>query len=231
MSNRIHDMAEDERPREKLAKNGAATLSNAELLALFIATGTGKLNAIQIAQQMLKEHGSLAAMSRATIPMLKKQPGIGMAKACNLAAAFELGNRVAREQITSLPLDSPERVYDHYFQYFVREAREKVVVVPVDTRYRPLATEVVSSGTVNESTAHPREIFHPVITRAAYGFILIHNHPSGDPSPSRADESLTRRLAEGAALLQLRFLDHVIIGRPAPGRAAYFSFREGGLLD
>jgi DNA repair protein RadC len=109
--------------------------------------------------------------------------------------------------------------------------QEQVVVIPVDTRLRHLGTSVVSVGTVNESSAHPREIFRPVITRGAYGFVLVHNHPSGDPSPSRADEAITRRVAEAATLMQIRFIDHVIIGKAAPGRSPYFSFREAGLIS
>ena len=93
-----------------------------------------------------------------------------------------------------------------------------------------MATDIVSVGSVNEASAHPREILRPVITRGAYGFVLIHNHPSGDPGPSQADEAITRRLAEASKLMQVCFVDHVIIGRPAPGRAPYFSFREAGLL-
>ena len=109
--------------------------------------------------------------------------------------------------------------------------KESVIVVMVTCRLRPYAWHRVSLGTVNEASAHPREVFRPVVASGAYGFALMHNHPSGDPSPSRADESITRRIAEGANLLQFRFLDHVIVGDPAPGRSEYFSFREAGLIS
>lgn len=108
--------------------------------------------------------------------------------------------------------------------------KESVVVVLVNARLRPHAWHRVSLGTVNEAPAHPREILRPVIMAGAFGFAVMHNHPAGDPSPSRADEALTRRISEAATLLQLRLIDHVIVGEPAPGRQAYFSFREAGLI-
>ena len=230
MSERIQDMPEGERPREKLIRLGPGALSNAELLALFISSGNSQRNAIQIGQDLLARYGSMAALGTATVPMLQKEYGIGKAKACNLAAAFELGARVARERVQTLPLDSPERVYECYGPQFGHLTQEQVVVIPVNARLQHMATDIVSVGSVNEASAHPREILRPVITRGAYGFVLLHNHPSGDPGPSQADEAITRRLAEAAKLMQLRFLDHVIIGRPAAGRAPYFSFREAGLL-
>jgi DNA repair protein RadC len=109
-------------------------------------------------------------------------------------------------------------------------AQEQVVVAVLDSRLRHIGTTVVSIGTVNEANAHPREILRPVITRGAHAFVLIHNHPSGDPSPSRADEVVTRRLIDAANMMQVVFLDHVIIGRPSAGREPYFSFREAGVI-
>ena len=100
----------------------------------------------------------------------------------------------------------------------------------MDSRLRHMGTTIISTGTVNESSAHPREILRPVITRGAFGFILIHNHPSGDPSPSRADEMITRRMLEAARLMQVEFLDHIIIGKPSPGRRPYYSFRDAGII-
>jgi DNA repair protein RadC len=161
---------------------------------------------------------------------LAMEPGIGLAKAAALAAAFELGIRLAREQIHAAPLDTPEQIHRYYAPQLQHLPQEQVLVVGLDTRLRHINTTVVSVGTVNEAAAHPREILRPVIARAAYAFILIHNHPSGDPSPSRADESVTRRISEAATLMQLRFVDHVIIGRSEGGRSPYFSFREAGIV-
>jgi DNA repair protein RadC len=161
---------------------------------------------------------------------LAKEHGLGLAKASKLAAAFELGTRVAREQLRDTPLDSPERIHEFFAPQLRHLAQEQVVVAVVDARLRHSGTIEISRGTVNETVAHPREILRPVITRGAHGFVLIHNHPSGDPSPSRADELVTRRLVEASNLMQVRFFDHVIIGRPSPGRTPYYSFREAGLV-
>jgi DNA repair protein RadC len=229
-SPRIRDLPYDQRPREKLALLGPTVLDNAELMALFISTGTRGLSAIDIGRNLLRKFGSIGALGALPVNELAKEKGLGLAKASKLAAAFELGTRVAREQVQSKPLDTPELIHELFGPQMSHLAKEQVVVAVLDTRLRHTGTEIVSVGTVNESSAHPREILRPVITRGAYGFILIHNHPSGDPTPSRADEMITRRLVEAAELMQVRFLDHVIIGRPSPGRAPYFSFRESGIV-
>jgi DNA repair protein RadC len=218
------------RPREKLAQLGPAALDNAELMALFISTGTKGRSAIDIGRDLLHKYGSMGALGGLPVGELAKQPGIGLAKASKLAAAFELGTRVAREQLRAIPLDRPELIHEFFAPQLRHLPHEQVVVAVVDARLRHIGTTVVSVGTVSESTAHPREILRPVITRGAHGFILIHNHPSGDPSPSRADEAVTHRLVEAATLMQVYFLDHVIIGKPQPGRAPYYSFREAGLV-
>jgi DNA repair protein RadC len=205
-------------------------LDNAELMALFISTGTKGRSAIEIGRTLLAKYGSMGALGSLPVSELAKEYGLGLAKASKLAAAFELGIRVAREQIRDVPLDSPERIHDFFAPQLRHLAQEHVVVAVVDSRLRHLGTTTASVGTVSESSAHPREILRPVITRGAHGFILIHNHPSGDPSPSRADEFVTRRLVEVAELMQVCFLDHVIIGKSSPGRTPYYSFREAGIV-
>ena len=132
--------------------------------------------------------------------------------------------------------DTPEKLAD--FWNFVVAAepdhepdKESVVVVMLNTRLSPVAWNRVSLGTVNESSCHPRELLRPVIAAGSFGFAVMHNHPSGDPSPSRADEQITRRMVEAAALMQIRFIDHVIVGHPSPGRQPHFSFREAGIIS
>lgn len=129
----------------------------------------------------------------------------------------------------------PEKFYQYWQEVIATQAdyedeKESVCVAMMDTRLNIFAWHRVSLGSVAESSAMPREIFRPVIAAAAYSFVLMHNHPSGDPSPSRADENITRRMVEAAGILQIEMKDHVIIGRPAPGRAAYYSFREAGVV-
>jgi DNA repair protein RadC len=132
--------------------------------------------------------------------------------------------------------DTPDKLFDFWNSVVAAEPdhepdKESVVVVMMNTRLKPMAWNRVTLGTVNESACHPREIFRPVIATGAYGFVLMHNHPSGDPSPSRADEQITRRIREAAELMQIRFIDHLVIGQPSPGRQAWFSFREAGLIS
>ncbi len=229
-SPRIQDLPYDHRPREKLSRLGPSALDNAELMALFISTGTKRRSAIDIGRDLITKYGSMGALGSLPVSELAKEYGLGLAKASKLAAAFELGTRVAREQIRDIPIDTPERIHDFFAPQLRHLAQEQVVVAVLDTRLRHIGTTVVSIGTVSESSAHPREVLRPVITRGAHGFVLIHNHPSGDPSPSRSDEVVTRRLVEAAKLMQVHFLDHVIIGRPSPGRMPYFSFRESGVV-
>ncbi len=230
MLTRITDLPVDERPREKLAQFGAAALDNAELIAIFLRTGVKGRSAIQIGRDLLDHYGSIGSLGSAGVAELSQQTGLGLAKACQLVAAFELGSRAAREQIAKTPLDAPEMIYRTFAPQLAWLRHEKLIVALVDTRLRHSGTVEVSTGILSETTGHPREILRPVITRGAYGFVLIHNHPSGDPSPSRADELFTRRLIEAADLLQLRFIDHVIIGRPDGGRDPYYSFREAGIV-
>ena len=230
VNTRICDLPLDDRPREKLAHFGAAALDNAELLALFLRTGTKGRSAIQIGRDLLDHYGSIGALGSAGAGELAKQPGLGLAKACQLVAAFELGNRAVREQLRQTPLNEPELIYRTFAPQLAWLRHEKLLVALLDTRLRHAGTVEISHGTLTETSAHPREILRPVITRGAYGFVVVHNHPSGDPAPSRPDEIFTRRLIEATDLLQLRLFDHLIVGRPDAGRSPYYSFREAGII-
>lgn len=229
---KIKDWPEDERPREKVMHHGAGVLSDAELLAIFLRTGTPGRTAIDVGSEMIKSAGgSLARMAALTVKELRKlSKGVGPAKACELAAAFEVGKRIARQNARSAPLDTPKAIYEFMGPQLQTLARESLRAVLLDTRHRLIHAEEVSLGTLNESLAHPREILRPAISHGAYAFVLVHNHPSGDPAPSEADRSLTRRIREAAELVQIHLLDHVIIGREREGAPAYFSFKEHGLL-
>ena len=227
---KIQELPAQDRPREKLATLGAGALSDSELIAILLRTGMVGANAIDVARELLKKYQSLGGLSRCTVAELAKVKGVGPAKAVQLAAAFGLATRLAREQLTKQKLDSPELVYDLLGTEMRALSRESLRVVLLDTKLQLMRTEEVSSGSLNESTAHPREIFRPAIIHSAYAVILVHNHPSGDPAPSDADHRLTRRLAEAATLLQIRLFDHIIIGTADNGRRPYFSFREAGVI-
>jgi len=227
---KIREMPQAERPREKLLARGATALADSELIAILLRTGLPGANAVEVARQLLKRYDSLSGLSRCTVQEIEEIPGIGQAKAIQLVAAFGLGQRLANERLSRQKLDSPELIHELLAAEMRTLHKESLRVVLLDTRYHLIRVEEVSRGSVNESIAHPRDIFRPAMLGSAYAVIVVHNHPSGDPSPSQSDHSLTRRLAEAAELLQIKLLDHVIIGAPAEGRQPYFSFKEAGVL-
>lgn len=226
----MRDLPSEDRPREKMLRLGVKSLSNDELLALFLRTGVKGKSAIMVGRDLLQRFGSLGALGQVDVGQLKKVHGLGLGKASQLVAAFELGRRVALENVVQVALDTPAKLYDAFAPQLMHLPQEKLCVVLLNARLCMEGMVEVSAGTVNETMAHPRDIMHPVISRNSYAFFVMHNHPSGDPSPSRNDIAFTTRVADASKLMQIRFLDHVIIGKPAEGRQGYFSFKEGGLL-
>ncbi|MBB5350201.1 DNA repair protein RadC [Haloferula luteola] len=228
--NLIRHLPSDERPREKLARLGPSALDNSELIALFLRTGIKGKSAIEVGRDILRHFGSLHGLGAAGLSGLQNCPGLGLAKASQLAAAFELGARLARERMNQRPLDSPERIHEAFAPQLAHLPQEKLLLAMVNTRLEHLGTVEVSSGTLTETAAHPRDIFRPCLLHHAWGFILIHNHPSGDPRPSAADTEFTHRLHDAAEILNIRFLDHIIIGRATDHRDPFFSYREMGMI-
>ncbi|HKR53309.1 MAG TPA: DNA repair protein RadC [Chthoniobacterales bacterium] len=227
---KIRELPEEDRPREKLLKHGADGLTNRELIAILLRTGVPGKNAVEVGGEILEKYKTLSDLSRISARELENIRGVGLAKAVQLAAAFKLADRMSKEKLVREKIDSPELVNDFFGAEMRALQKESLRVILLDTRYRLIDTQQISLGSVNESIAHPREVFRPALLASAYAIIVVHNHPSGDPAPSSTDHSLTRRLAEAADLLQIRLLDHVIIGSPADGRAPYFSFKEAGVL-
>jgi DNA repair protein RadC len=184
---------------------------------------------VDVARELLDKNKSFAELSRCSVKELSEIKGIGPAKALELVAAFNLEKRFAQERLSQRKLDSPELIYKLLGDEMRMLRTESLRVVLLDTRYRLIRVEPISLGSMNESIVHPREIFRPAITYSAYAVIVVHNHPSGDASPSQTDHSLTRRLAEAAELLQIKLLDHIIVGAPFEGNPGYFSFKEAGV--
>jgi DNA repair protein RadC len=205
---------------ERLATDGSEALDTLEHLGLIIGD-QGK------AQAMLEHFGSLDLLSRASVDQLK--PFVSHAKALRLFSSMRLGAVVLREERERLAVDGPLAVANLCSEMRFLD-RESLRVVLLNAKQRLIKVVTVSQGSVNESLAHPREVFKPAIVNSAFSFILVHNHPSGDRSPSEADLRLTRRLAEGARILQIQLLDHIIIGTPARGRCGYFSCKEAGVI-
>jgi DNA repair protein RadC len=228
---RIREIPEADRPREKLTARGASSLTDAELIAIFLRTGTHERNVIDVAREVLSARGGLHALSRASVQeLINSAKGIGPAKAAELAAVFEVGKRLARGPGKRLKLNTPQAVYELLSPEMWTLDRERLYVLLVDTKHQLIWMEIVSVGSLNESIAHPREILRPALIHSAYGFILAHNHPSGDPAASDADRRLTRRIHEAADLLRINLIDHIIVGTPEEGRQPYFSFKENNLL-
>ena len=228
---RIREIPKHERPREKLASHGPASLTDSELLAIFLRTGVPGKSAVAVAADLLKSKGSLGSLSRCDAEELRRSgAGIGPAKACELAAAFELAKRLARGAEERPLMDSAESLYRAFSADFQSLSTEVLTVALLDTKLRLLRFQEIARGSLNECIAHPREIFRAAIIHHAYAVIVIHNHPSGDPAPSQADHRLTRQLRDAASFLQINMLDHVIMGSADGGRRPYFSFREAGAL-
>ena len=227
---KIRELPAEDRPREKLLKHGADGLTNRELIAILLRTGVQGKNAVEVGGEILEKYKTLSGLSRISARELKNIRGVGLAKAVQLAAAFKLADRMAKEKLVREKIDSPELVNEFFGAEMRALQKESLRVILLDSRYHLIDTQEISLGSVNESIAHPREVFRPALLASAYAIIVVHNHPSGDPTPSSTDHSLTRRLAEAAELLQIKLLDHVIIGSPTDGQAPYFSFKEAGVL-
>jgi DNA repair protein RadC len=223
---RINDLPSDERPREKMLRHGPAALSGDELLAIFLRTGTKGASAIKIGRQLIQKYGSLAALGSLDVEQLSKEHGLGLAKSCQLMAAFELGSRAVRETIYKVSLSSPQEIYQHLAPILGTQRTETLYVLTLDNRLQLKRMVEISRGTTNQTLAHPRDILQPVITDSADAFIVAHNHPSGQPLPSRSDDRFTNSLIKAAELFQVRFVDHLIIGKPVNGAQPYYSYRE-----
>ncbi len=227
---KIRELPEEDRPREKLWQRGADALTDRELLAILLRTGVPGKNAVEVGGEILTKYKTLSGLCRAQAQELATIRGVGPTKAVQLAAAFKLADRMAKEKLSRQKIDSPDLVNEFFGAEMRALQKESLRVLLLDTRYHLISAEEISRGSVNESIAHPREVFRPALLASAYAIIVVHNHPSGDPSPSAADHNLTRRLADAAELMQIKLLDHVIIGSPADERAPYFSFKEAGVL-
>jgi len=225
----IKDIPQEERPRERLLRYGAQVLSDAELLAVLIRTGTRSESALVLAQRILKGDGGksgLAYLIDSTIEELSNIKGIGTAKAVQLKAAVELGRRISsyswRRQVTiTSPLDVKELLMEE--MRFLEKEHFKTILL--NTKNQVISIEEISVGSLNSSIVHPREVFKPAIRRSSASVILVHNHPSGDPTPSKEDIEVTSRLVNAGNILGIAVLDHIIIGNNS-----IVSLKEQGLM-
>jgi len=208
----LHDLPQDERPRERLKRVGVDNLSIQELLALVIEKGGKKGNVLTIAQNLLAKFGNLNKIKEASIEELKEVDGIGFATACKLKAALKLGEKaLTKYERYGYKITSPEDVFQLLKNEIGNKKKEHFRILSLTTRKKLISIDKISSGTLDSSIAHPRDIFDSAIENNAASIILAHNHPSGDPTPSNDDIKLTERLIEAGKLLGIDVDDHVII--------------------
>jgi DNA repair protein RadC len=216
----------DARPREKLLARGAGALADAELLALLLRTGLPGLGVLQMAQSLLDRFGGLAGLLHADMAALKGVKGLGPAKCAEVTAVLEIARRVLAQQLAERPLfDSPQRVKDYVALQLRPLAHEAFAVLFLDSQLRALAFEVMFKGTLAHTSVHPREIVKRSMALNAAAVVLAHNHPSGVAEPSRADELVTQSVRAALQLVDVRVVDHLVVGS-----GSVMSFAERGLL-
>ena len=210
----IKDLDQNERPRERLARMGAQVLSTAELLAVLIRVGVEGENAIQLGQRLLKEFNGLAGLQQATFAEICNQHGIGRAKAAQIKAAIDLGRRLAiKSSEDRVIVHSPEDAADMVQYEMSSLEQEQLRVLLLNTRNHVLGVRTIYQGSLNSSQVRVGELFRPAIRENAAAIIVVHNHPSGDPSPSPDDVAITKAIIKAGKLLDIQVLDHLIIGR------------------
>jgi len=222
---RIMDLAVSERPRERLARLGPHALTNAELLAILLRVGIEGENAVQVGQRLLQKFGGLRGLHRASFSEVLQQRGVGKAKVATIKAAIELGRRLTLEAPEERPtISNPEDAAALVMFEMQALEKEHLRVILLDTRNHVLEIHEAYRGSLNSSVVRVAEVFTPAVRRNAASVLVVHNHPSGDPSPSPEDISITRALVQAGKLLEIEVLDHIIIGQ-----GKYVSLKERGL--
>lgn len=224
---KIKDWPEGERPREKLMELGPERLSESELLAILLRTGSQTQTAVDLARSIIARYGNLLELSLVNYREIFQFKGIGPVKAVTLSAAFEIARRIASLPIKQkLKVTDPEVVFQRYEPLLSHLKKEVFMILILSSANNLIRDMQISEGILNSSLVHPREVFKSAILESAASIILLHNHPSGEAEPSQEDKNITRRLMEAGKLLDIPVLDHIIIGH-----RKYFSFREAGLIE
>lgn len=222
----LREVPNEERPRERMQQFGPHALSNAELLAILLRTGTLSESAVALGQRILKECGGIRQLVDLSLDQLTSIKGIGLAKAVQIQAGIELGRRLSRSGLErKLTIRSPQDAANLLMEDLRYHQKEHFVCLFLDTKNQLIGMETLSIGSLNASIVHPREVFRSAIKRSSASLICAHNHPSGDPTPSAEDIDITRRLCESGELLGIDVLDHVIIGDQK-----FVSLKEHGLM-
>lgn len=225
--NTIKDLPLDDRPREKLLLRGAHNLSDAELIAILLRTGKRGKSVLEIARELLKREGTLAALASKSIESLQKVGGIGKDKSATLAAAFELNRRIGSQSrlLFNKKITSPQDVAEIFIPLLRDELKERFIVVCLNSSNKIIKQETISVGNLNSSIVHPREIFKVAIDCLSASIILVHNHPSGNLEPSNEDILITKKIVEAGKLMDIPVFDHLIVASEG-----YTSFVEKRLI-
>jgi len=222
----IKEWPEEERPREKLIKEGAYSLTNSELIALLLGSGINGVSAVDLAKRILVEYTDLSGLACAGFKELTKMKGIGEANCARLLAAFEIGRRIESGPSTKkMKVTSPADIYKVYAPLLRDKRMEIFKVILLNSANRIIRDVTITQGTINSSIVHPREIFKPAIDYLAAGIILLHNHPSGEKNPSAEDKKVTQQIVNSGEMLDIPVLDHIIIAKDT-----YYSFVENRLI-
>lgn len=224
----IKDWPEDERPRERLVKFGGPALSDAQLLAILIGSGdrSANKNAVDICRDLIKQFDNLHNLDRVSISELCQVKGIGLAKATQIKAALEVGKRMASTQSGNNKKMTTSRAFVDYFAPFMKNIRKEIVKIALlNNKLHIIKDVVISEGIADASIVHPREVMIPAIQESATKIVLVHNHPSGDPTPSPADIEITHRVYKAGEIIGIKLLDHIIIGG-----TEYYSFADEGMI-
>lgn len=223
---KISDLPFELRPREKLRRLGPAFLTNSELLAILIGSGRPKENALTLSKKLIEKLGGLQGLASADLEEIEVFRGLGPAKASKIIACLELAKRLYSPKLEEkILIRSPSDVYQFFYSEMCFLDKEYFKVIILNVKNAVVKVVDVAVGSLSAALVHPRELFKVVIKANACRIIIVHNHPSGDPSPSDEDMNITRRLKKGAQLLGIKLLDHVIVGKEG-----FFSFKENGLL-
>jgi DNA repair protein RadC len=229
----LRDLNPEDRPQERLERLGPGPLTDRELLAMLIRSGTAQKDVLCLADDLIRQAGSLAGMLRWDASDFRKIDGIGKIKALQLSTYVEVAKRMMRSERTQkLKFDGPEVVWKYLYPEVCSDTVERVWVLCLDRKNKLIRAESVTSGTATGSLVHSREIFRPAIRHGATAIIIAHNHPSGDPTPSPADLQVTKKICQAAEHIDIDFHDHVIIGETDcdPKGLGYFSFADAGLV-
>jgi DNA repair protein RadC len=217
---KIKDISVENRPLERLEKEGVKVLSDAELLALILKTGNREENVIDMSNRLISKY-DITKLSKCSLKELQEVKGIGRVKASQILALFEFNKRHNLSKQNGKPIKSAKDVYDYCSPKLRGADQEHFMVLHLDSRNRIIKDEIISIGTLNSSIVHPREVFKSAIRESANSIILVHNHPSGGINPSEGDKEITEKLFDAGELLSIKILDHVIIGKDL-----YYSFKE-----